>query len=191
VKRFRRREKAAPDGPPVGAFSWSVQPQGEASCVVTVQLVRRIPNASPHLRSVVLREPVPGVESSSYLGYSGPNPGTENTYRGTFLPVPVRNLLLDQSHSVELPVPPERVGALVFGSMLTLGWAENEHGAVWLANRERDERDTLHARMDEIGSDPMVRIQDLVLTPGPTLRPAPDHPDPEPLSQLRDELDGG
>ena len=191
MKRFWRREAGDPDGPPVGSFSWSVTPQGETACAVTVLLVRRIPDAFPHLLSVVLHGPVSGVEASTHLVYAGVEPGTQNAYRGTYLHVPVRNLQVGGSHTVELPVPAESVGALVFGSLTTLGWAENDHGAVWLVNRARDERDTLHSWMDEIGSDPLMRVQDLVLTPAPTLRPAPDHPDPEPRSRLRDELDAG
>ncbi|WP_144763734.1 hypothetical protein [Curtobacterium sp. 9128] len=142
------------------ALTWTVRDaDGDGPATITLSVREQIERAPHvHLAGFVLDEPFSGTLPDRWHAvdaYPGSlEDGDEIEVIAPLVVPPVKNVLPGTSHTIEIPVPLERIVALRFGSLTNRAWVERAGEHVWLLDHERTPR--FGDLMSQMGTNPVV-----------------------------------
>lgn len=142
------------------ALKWEVHDAfGDAPATITLTLreqIERVPHV--HLTGFILdsayRETLPERWEATGAYRGSLDDDSEIDVIAPLVVAPVKNLVPGTPHTIEIPVPLDRIVALRFGSLTNRAWVERAGEHVWLVDHERT------PRLDDFvtlwGTDPVV-----------------------------------
>jgi hypothetical protein len=142
------------------ALEWEVHDAvGGAPATITLTLreqIERVPYV--HLTGFILDGAFRGTlperweATDTYRGSL--DDGSEIEVIAPLVVAPVKNLVPGTAHTIDIPVPLDRIVALRFGSLTNRAWVERAREHVWLVDHERTPR--LDDFATQWGTDPVV-----------------------------------